>query len=208
MTMWLFVLSCCTLLADDPPAERRYDAGPLVVEDFQAEVPKPLPQVGRFRQFALADTDIRYQIEYRYRTTSDGVEASLKDIDIYAIFLSDKSWIAPAGVKALDHEQGHFDISQMYALDAKLQMKSRLHDGKSLIGKGASRDEAMSDLKRKVNEFLKPLRDRVDSAQKEYDRQTNHGLLAASQAAHRKRQLELLKELITDLEKLATSDEP
>ena len=206
--MFLLALCCCTLLADDAPAERRYDAGPLAVDDFQAAVPQPLPTVGRFRQFAFADTDIRYQMEYRYRNLSAGVEATLKDIDIYAIFLGDNSWIAPLGVKALDHEQGHFDISQMYALDAKLQMKTRLHEGKSLIGKGASRDDAISDLQRQVNEFLQPLRERVATAQKEYDRETNHGLRALPQAAHRKRQLELLYELIVDLEKLEPADEP
>ena len=206
IAMFIFALCCCTLLADDPPAQRRYDAGPLTADDFQATAPVPLPTVGRFKQLAFADTDIRYQMEYRYKNLSTGVEATLKDIDIYAIFLADKSWLTNAGAKTLDHEQGHFDISQMYALDAKLQMQTRLNDGKSLIGKGANRDEAVSDLHRQVDEFLKPLHARVATAHKEYDRDTNHGLLPANQTAHRKQQLDLLAKLLADLKELQPAD--
>ena len=95
--MLILALCCCTLLADDAPTERRHNAGPLTVEDFQAAVPKPLPTSGRFKLLAFADTDIRYQMEYRYQNLSDGVEATLKDIEIYAVFLTDKSWLAPTG---------------------------------------------------------------------------------------------------------------
>ena len=202
----LIIVSLPTLRADEPAVERRYDAGPLQVEDFQAAVPDPRPKLGRLKQLAFADTDVRFQMQYRYENKSDGVEAALKDIDIYAVFLTDKSWIAPEGEKTLDHEQGHFDITQMYALDAKLQMKNRLQDGKTLIGRGDSVSEAVADLQAKVGEFLEPLRDRIGTAQKEYDRGTNHGTLAAPQAAHRKRQLQVLKELITDLEALDEAD--
>ena len=200
-------LCFCVLLADETATERRYDAGPLAVEDFQAPVPNPLPSVGRFKQFALADTDIRYQLNYQYRRTFTSTQATLQDIDIYAIFLTDKSWLAPEGKKALDHEQGHFDISQMYALDAMLQMRTRLHDGKTLVGEGTTKEEAIADLQTKVNDFLRPLRDRVATAQQEYDRETNHGLIAARQGAHRKRQLELLNELIADLKALESAGE-
>ena len=211
--MLILALCCCTLLvgeaqADDVPAQRRYDAGPLTKDDFQAAAPQPLPSLGRFKQLAFADTDIRYQMEYRYRNLPDGVEATLKDIDIFAIFLTDKSWLASAEAKTIDHEQGHFDISQMYALDAKLQMQTRLSEGKTLIAQGETRDEAVQALHEKVGEFLKPLYERVATAQKEYDRDTNHGTRSIPQAAHRKQQLELLTELIADLKKLRDSNEP
>jgi hypothetical protein len=202
----LAILSCLAR-AEDPPTERRHNAGPLTKEDFQAAVPDPLPRVGRFEPVAHTDTDIRFQMQYRYRHLRRGAEATLTDIDIYAVLLPGKSWLSPRGEKIIDHEQGHFDITQMYALDACLQLKKRLHEGNPLVGKGANRDEAAGDLNRQIVELLRPVCDRVVTAQQEYDRQTNHGQIAGGQAAHRKQQLELLGELIVDLKELMPDDE-
>lgn len=196
------------LCAEEPPAERRYNSGPLTVTDFQAEVPDPLPKLGRLKQYAYADTDIRFQMSYRYRTKAEGVEATLTDVDIYAVFLSDSSWMAPRGESTLDHEQGHFDITQMYALDALLQIKGRLNDGKSLVGRGEDVKSAAADLNNKLREVLKPLHDRVASAHKEYDRDTRHGVAKAHQAEYRKQQVAKLAELIAELNESKPADTP
>ena len=190
---WLLLVPC---LADDRPAARRYDAGPLTAADFQAPIPNPLPDLGRFKQFGLADTDIHFEMKYHYRETADGVEAKLTDIDLYAIFITGKSWLArkndPA---ALDHEQGHFDITQMYALQTKHHLLQQLEEGKTLVGQGESVNEAVKDLDAQVHKLLKPTYDRAAVAQQQYDRDTQHGVHASNQAAVRKRQIELLQEL-------------
>ena len=104
--VFLLAVTCSMALADEEKTPRRYEDGPLTAEDFQAEAPNPLPKAGRFSQLAFADTDILFRHEYRYKTTFEGAEATLKDIDIYAVFLSDKSWLSRANEKTLDHEQG------------------------------------------------------------------------------------------------------
>ncbi len=146
-------------------------------------------------QLGLADTDIRFQLEYHYTTNADGVEAKLIAIDIYAAFATDKSWLARRNASALDHEQGHFDITQVFALEAQLAMKKQLADGKTLVGRGEDVAAAFADLQNKVAEHLKPVYDRTAVAQSQYDQQTDNGAHPANQAAHRKRQIELLKAL-------------
>ena len=88
-----------------------------------------------------------------------------------------------------------------------MQIKTRLKNGKALVGKGDNREAAVKDLDVKVLDLLKPVYDRAATAQQRYDRDTNHGLLAAPQAAHRKRQLQLLEELIADLDGLDRTSE-
>lgn len=188
---------------DEKPPERRWDAGPLTADDFQAPVPDPLPKLGRVRQHALTQTSVRFRTKYNYITFrgkngGDEVQATLTDIDIYAVFLRDKSWLSPGGRKLLDHEQGHFDITQLHALKARLSMQQQLSEGKAPLGIGGDLAAAVEDLNRQIDESLRPVYERIDVAQQQYDRDTLHGTRAANQRAHRKRHLEVLLELTED----------
>jgi hypothetical protein len=180
--------------------ERRYDAGPLIAADFRAPVPKSLPAIGRITPLAKADSDMRFAVRYAFREQGDGVEAELTEIDIYAVFLPDSSWNSRPGDKGvMAHEQGHFDITQIYALEALANVRKQMAEGKKLIGRGEDENAAQAELEKQLRALLKPVYDRAAVAQQDYDRQTGHGTDAAAQARHRQRQIELLGELNKDL---------
>jgi hypothetical protein len=190
------------LYSQDTPSQdpRRYDAGPLTAADFRAAVPKTLPPAGRFTPLAKADSDIHFAVRFEYRKSADAVEAELTEIDIYAVFLPDTSWHSRPGDKSLmAHEKGHFDLTQIYALEALVSFRKQLGDGKKVIGRGADKNAAQADLESQIRALLKPVYERAAVAQQDYDRQTGHGTDAAAQARHRQRQVDLLSELAREL---------
>lgn len=190
---------CSYAPGEESVSVRRYDAGPLTVEDFKADVPDPLPKLGRLTQYGLAGTDIRFTYEYRYRTVDGEIELTATKLDVFGIFLPEKSWLYNGDANTLDHEQGHFDITQTYALHVHLHLRKQIAEGKSLIGRGEDVPAAVKDLEEQIRAIIKPAYERADTAQLDYDRETKHGTLKAPQAEHRKAQLKVLKELVEEL---------
>lgn len=195
---WLVVIALLgvaypRVAAGDDESDKRYrpyEKGPLSVEDYLAEQPDDAK-----RFWAYTETDIRYQ--FRYTSTSRGnvYTATLSEIDVFAVVLRHKSWnVRLDDESLLDHEQGHFDISQALALEGMIKILKLIRDDHPPTAEGADQQEAAQKLDNRIREILLPIFAEHRAAGGHYDRITNHGRDEQVQAEQRKRQLAALKD--------------
>ena len=124
---------------------------------------------------------------YQYEIELDAVSCFYRITDIHAqaIFNQGDSWVKPGHRTAavLNHEQGHFDLTQIY----KLILDERAHH---MIG---VRDTCEGDTIEEASEFtnnraagqvetlFEDVWQRYTSTQETYDEQTRHGILTETQ---------------------------
>ncbi len=188
-------------VAQDSPLEsspasapRTYADGPLAPADFKAAVPDPQPVKDGVKLRAMTDVEIHYSTRYRWEgTTSGEVSAWLTRFDCESMLMRDKCWNKePDDLRLLDHEQGHFDISEINARKAQQHFKQLIAD-KTLVGHGADERSAMANLDKQVHDEMQKVFDREQAEQIEYDRATRHGRDFAAQAKQRAAIDKLLK---------------
>jgi len=195
---------CAASLADDKPREdlRPYGDGPLTTDDYRAKVPDSLPRRNGARLLAYTWTRIVY--EYRYDASSRGgeVTATLSEFEVTASVDRAASWNArPEDRRLLDHEQGHFDLAQIAALQMLVAVERMRREGKLLAAEGRTKAEAANRLRLKIAEFVKKHETAAAEEHREYDRFTNYGLVGSAQAEARKSQREAIEKLAKELEK-------
>src|SRR5205814_1087933 len=100
---------------------------------------------------------------------------------------------APMDLRLLDHEQGHFDISELNARKAQKKFDKLIAD-KALVGHGRDERSAIADLDKQIHEEMKSIFAQENDEQIEYDRATNHGRDFPAQAKERKLLDERLKQ--------------
>lgn len=182
--------------AEDAPATRSYADGPLTVDDYRAE-----PPADSGRLLAITTTDLTYQAQHRYAVSNRKATAYLTEITVDAVVMPDKSWIKRRSDKRLlDHEQGHFDLTMIAALRARLHFAQRSQVAK-LTTTGATREEAVASLQTRIEREMRKFFDELFAVQQEYDRATTHGTVPDVQTQHRRQQRETLKELTEKLKK-------
>jgi hypothetical protein len=180
------VLRAAVVLAGEP--SRNYSDGPLTHSDFRAAVPDPQPQADGLKMRAMTFTEIRYTTRYRWDELKPGrVTAYLTRFNTFARLSCDKCWIKePMDLRLLAHEQGHFDITEIYARHTREKIQKLMAD-KSLVGHGQDERSAIADLEKKIKDQMQPIFDEERAAQTEYDRATNHGRDFPAQDRERKR---------------------
>ena len=177
---------------------RLYSTGPVTMEDFQAAPPDDRQGLD-----ALTSADIRYNYNYRTRFTQRKATAYVTDVSVEAVLVRSKSWnTRPSDKRLLDHEQGHFDITYILVLRARLELARMRKKGQRLYATGATSQSAIDGLKQKVDGFFQPFLDALSTGHQEYDRETKHGLRRDDQAEQRREQLEAIKTLVEELEQL------
>jgi hypothetical protein len=176
-------------------APRNYADGPLAPADFRAAVPDPQPVKDGVKLRAMTDVEIRYTTRYRWDEPTPGkVSARLTRFDCQAVLLPEKCWNKePDDRRLLDHEQGHFDITEINARRAQQTFDQLIADQR-LVGNGSDERSAVSDLDKKVHDEMQKVFDRERDEQIKYDRVTNHGRSFAAQAKQRAAIDKLLKE--------------
>ncbi|HEV2973320.1 MAG TPA: DUF922 domain-containing protein [Pirellulales bacterium] len=186
-------------------SSRKYADGPIVPGDFKAAVPDPTPVKDGVKLRAMTHTDIRYSTRYRWDESNPGmVSAWLTRFDCYAALVCDKCWIKePMDLRLIDHEQGHFDITEINARRAQKKFDQLIAE-KGLVGHGHEEASAVADLNRQVDDQMQQVFDKERDEQIEYDRVTNHGRNHSAQAEQRQIQLDRLREL--DAKDLNTTD--
>lgn len=99
-----------------------------------------------------------------------------------------QSWVKPdrKTPELLRHEQGHFDIGEIYA--RKIRTALAPHIGTSVTAGGdtanTARDQASSQIQSKLNAIIIPLQQAEDQMQTDYDNETGHRIgNPAAQAA-------------------------
>jgi hypothetical protein len=185
----------------DGGSMRSYSTGPLTPADYQRSPPDDRQGLD-----ALTTTDIRYSYNYQVRGTQRRSAAYLTDLSVDAVVLPSKSWTTrPSDRRLLDHEQGHFDITHITSLQARLELARMKKKGQRLYATGATSEAAIDGLKQKTEGFMQPYFDALLKQHHEYDRVTNHGLRRAAQAEQRREQLDTIKTLVEQLKKLDPS---
>lgn len=96
-------------------------------------------------------------------------------------FSKDKSWGRMQNDYLLAHEQGHFDIAEIYARKLYKKMKSYVFN----------KDTYQADLRNIYQSVL----DEKEETQNTYDRETNHSINREKQAEWLKKIAAMLKEL-------------
>lgn len=175
----------------DQKNNRRHSAGPLTAADFLGTAPDPQERPRRI--LALTTTEVKYEFQFSLFKKGGGLLARVESIEVFAVVLRTQSWNArPDDKLLLDHEQGHFDITQIHALRAQAELTRLIEDG-PLEATGKKESEVREAIDRKIRKLLAPFNEASTQANQEYDSVTLHGTLPERQAEARKEQQELLK---------------
>lgn len=100
-------------------------------------------------------------------------------IEVYATFVTSRSWMSSKLRQVLSHEQAHFDLTEIFA-------RRFFQEGKKFIGT----PEAESKLKT----LFKETNRQCNEMQSDYDAETQHGIDREKQEAWEKRISDLLKQ--------------
>jgi hypothetical protein len=175
-------------------SKRSYTEGPLTGADYRARTPDPLPEADGTRMIANSHVEILFHYHCVWTSDRRGVHASIARFDCRACIDPAKSWITSAeNSRLMDHEQGHFDIAELVAREARLEFARRMAD-KPLAGEGPTVAAALKLLNDKATAKMQVFLDRHMRLQREYDQITRHGLNPKVQAEERRKQKQQLSE--------------
>jgi hypothetical protein len=160
----LLVLGCLPALGQSPPGYTWPQHPRLTWDDFRARPPKSTSYPS-----AVSDTGFNYQLVCKN---------GLLDIDAAAFFSPGGSWVRPNGKtpELLRHEQGHFDMAELYAL----KLRKAIQDGKIGCGDTAKANAAGGNV---VGEFQREWQ----NAERQYEEDTKYGTDLRKQDAASKR---------------------
>jgi hypothetical protein len=180
-------------LADADLALRPYRNGPLTAADYRCPPPKPVPQKNGVSLAAMTYTSIHYSIRYRWRELkSKTVEAKLTNFDAVAEVDRRQSWTTrPTDERLLDHEQGHFDVTELYARRIQKKLNALISAG-AIVGRGDDDTTAVADLNQQVDSRVQEFLDLEHKEQDQYDIATHHGTFHNAQAEERQKQIAAL----------------
>ena len=150
----------------------------------------------------METSDIQFDYDYQVRFNRQRATAYATELKIDAVVIPSKSWIRlRSDARLMDHEQGHFDITYIFALRAHLEA-AKLPKGQRFFVTGATPDAAVQLLDQKVQQFMQPFFDAALAEQREYDVVTKHGRVRTAQAEQRREQLETIKSLTEELKRI------
>ena len=182
--------------AADPEGLVQHGDGPLAARHFVGTVPATLPVREGITLHAMTETELRYVFRYDGRLEDGQYVASLAELRTFAVFVGRKSWASGSiSTQLLDHEQGHFDITETFARRAQQHFDKLLAGDQPLSARGSDEAAARQALREQI---LKELRAFYEAAAKEharYDQSTRHGTRSREQQKYRQDQREILEEL-------------
>jgi hypothetical protein len=207
----LVAVLCPTAIAADDGKKKPTDAdlalrpyrnGPLTAADYRCPPPNPVPQKNGVYLSAMTYTSLHYTTRYRWRELQpEKVEAWLTNFEIVAEVDRRRSWtIRPTDERLLDHEQGHFDVTELNA--RRIQKKfDELISTDTIIGHGDDEKTAVADLNQQVDSRVQEFLDLEQKQQDQYDTATHHGLNHSAQADERQKQIAALHEKVAPSDK-------
>jgi hypothetical protein len=151
-------------------------------QDFTGSVPRGADEI------RVAATTASLPWSYRYTVVVSGSSChyTIAEIQSSALFHPDASWVRPghATDAVLEHEQGHFDITQIFR--QRFSAATADQTGREHECRGRTRRRAAADAERDIAERIGTLYDdtwrRYRAEQERYDAETRHGMDAAAQA--------------------------
>jgi len=174
-------------------AMRPYGDGPLSAADYRCPPPNPLPQKNGVQLSAMTFTSLHYNTRYRWREVQpEKFEVRLTHFDIVAEVDRRQSWtIRPTDERLLDHEQGHFDVSELNARRIQKKFNELISSG-AVVGHGSDEATAVADMDQQVDSRVHDFLAQERKQQDQYDITTHHGTYHKSQAEERQKQLAAL----------------
>ncbi len=170
---------------------RRYEQGPLVKSDYQGVAPNTVEKFA-----ASTMIELRYDYRYQLLKNSRQYQIYITEIDIYSIVVPSRSWNRQLyNFRLLDHEQGHFDIGEIFAHQAKIEIAKKMRAKRRFLRVGSSEEAVIASLDELMDRQFKKIIAKMNAAQNEYDDATDHGNDRSSQKIARESQLEELKKL-------------
>ena len=191
MRVILLIIGCCAAIAasnhayPEPvsqPQDIQWSADrPLSWDDFLGAVDPNAP----LENVALTAASLAWSYEYAIERDDKSCLYRITGIHTQAIFNPGDSWVKPGHRTAavLNHEQGHFDLTQIY----KLILDERAHH---LIGArdrcegdtvGEASEFAESRVAEQVQGLFQDMWQKYTSTQETYDDQTRHGTVMGTQ---------------------------
>jgi hypothetical protein len=150
---------------------------PLRWEDFQGPVdPSASPE-----RVAMTAASLSWGYAYGLEQSNGSCFYRITSVDVQAIFDRQVSWVRPGHrtARILEHEQGHFDLTQLYKL--KLDDLADEHVGVRQACEGDSVEAASDFTERETARAVSGLAEKIwqehVAAQEAYDEQTRHGIL-------------------------------
>ena len=184
---------------DLDPKLRRYEQGPLVKKDYQGSAPDTIKQFA-----ASTEIEVRYEYSYQLYEKDQKFQIYVTDFEVYSIMLQKKSWNRQLyNVRLLDHEQGHFDIGQIFALQAKIEIARKMKDKRRFFSTGKTKAGVIAKLEETLSQEFSQVVAEMMEAQTDYDRTTNHGRDRNPQKLARDGHSEKLKALQKKVKSLA-----
>ena len=175
-------LAAAAVLAEESDSFAWSATRALSWDDFAAAA---APDDGAER-VAATTASILWSFDFRVRLAGDTCSYTITAIDSAAHFHPGESWVDPAHQTAaiLAHEQGHFDIAEVYS-------RQFLAETRELIGtegrcSGPSMRRATRESEDAIGEMLGAIYDQTWDAyrasQQRYDGETRHGTDAEAQS--------------------------
>jgi hypothetical protein len=183
--------------------DRRYDKGPLGEADFKGQPPAEGELSGKPYQAFLV-MDILWSSQYRTTGRGRSVSAFLTQFEAIAVSNPSKSWNhwGKRNPDLLDHEQGHFDITQIHAQRLEIKIRKLLATKNPPGGKGESEVAAVEALNGLLEKEYAASKKASDEENVEYDKLTMHGIGLEKQRELRHVHEETLKKLAAELKAL------
>lgn len=155
----------------------------LVWDDFQGPVPADADE----ERIATTAASLSWSNEYGIAWSREECVLRIARIDSAALFHPDRSWVRPGHrlPAVLEHEQGHFDIAQIFR--QKFERETRPFVGQPRECRGRNERAAARHAKSEVERLIGTIYDEVwrqyRAEQEAYDRETRHGIDTDAQAA-------------------------
>lgn len=177
------------------PLWRNYSDGKLTDADFRGENPDPVDQPQFAKMNALVTTEFSFKYRWKSRITKEQTTAELIEIHFIARLDQNRSWNRLKGreeADLLDHEQGHFDLAEIYAGTLNNLFAQRLKDRKEIEFVGTDESDATEKMRKALQALCDKYGEELRAENRVYDKETTHGLNAAKQREHRRVQKERL----------------
>jgi hypothetical protein len=171
------------VIADDADviewsAERR-----LSWDDFAGGVPSGTDE----NRVAETSASIAWSFQYRVELSRERCVFRIVAINTFARFNPDSSWVRPGHRTdaVLKHEQGHFDITQIYRERFAAQTREFLDSNRTCRGRTdrAATRSTESEITQLLGSVYEDIWQQYRSEQERYDAETRHGIDSNAQAA-------------------------
>ncbi len=150
-------------------------------EDFQG----PVDASASAERVAMTAASLSWGYTYGLERGGGRCDYRITSVDVRAIFNRQDSWIRPGHEtqRVLEHEQGHFDITQLFKLKLETLASELVGVRRTCEGNtvAAASQYAERDAARAVSDVADRIWSEHVAAQETYDDQTRHGTVSDAQ---------------------------